>query len=57
MLAAIMREELGSALVTEKLDERTNLPSPEELKYRILFKVSYSTPFASSSAETSDQAA
>ena len=45
MLAAIMREELGSALVTEKLDERTNLPSPEELKYRILFKVSYSTLF------------
>jgi hypothetical protein len=41
MLAAILREELGSALVTEKLDDRTSLPSPEELKYRILFKVRY----------------
>jgi len=41
MLAAILREEFGSALVTEKLDDRVNLPSPEELKYRILFKVSY----------------
>jgi phosphatidylinositol phospholipase C delta len=40
MLAAILREELGSALVTEKLNDRINLPSPEELKYRILFKVS-----------------
>ena len=40
MLAAILREELGSALVTDKLDDRTSLPSPEELKYRILFKVS-----------------
>jgi len=49
MLAAIMREEFGSALVTEKLDEETNLPSPEELKYRILFKVSYSTLFPSKS--------
>lgn len=39
-MAAILREELGSALVTEKLDDRTSLPSPEELKYRILFKVS-----------------
>jgi hypothetical protein len=43
MLAAIMREELGSALVTEKLNDRTSLPSPEELKYRILFKVSQSS--------------
>ena len=40
MLAAILREELGPALVTEKLDDRTSLPSPEELKYRILYKVS-----------------
>jgi phosphatidylinositol phospholipase C delta len=41
MLAAIMREELGSALITDKLDDRASLPSPEELKYRILFKVSF----------------
>jgi len=43
MLAAILREEFGSALVTEKLDDRVSLPSPEELKYRILFKVSDTT--------------
>lgn len=42
MLAAIMKEELGAALVTELLDDRDGvLPSPEELKYRILFKVSH----------------
>lgn len=40
MLAAILREELGPALVTEPMDGRASLPSPEELKYRILFKVS-----------------
>jgi phosphatidylinositol phospholipase C delta len=40
MLAAIMREEFGSALVSARLDERSSLPSPEDLKYRILFKVS-----------------
>jgi phosphatidylinositol phospholipase C delta len=43
MLAAIMREELGSALVSQRIDEGSSLPSPEELRYRILFKVC--TPF------------
>lgn len=41
MLATIMKAEFGSALVTEPVDGRTSeLPSPEELKYKILFKVS-----------------
>lgn len=40
MLAAIMKEEFGSALITEGGDARPTLPSPEELKYKILFKVS-----------------
>lgn len=43
MLAAIMKEEIGSALITEAADERPTLPSPEELKYKILFKVSHSS--------------
>lgn len=40
ILATIMKEEFGSALITEAADERPTLPSPEELKHKILFKVS-----------------
>jgi len=39
MLAAIMKEEFGSQLVTEPLDGVTGLPSPDQLKHRILLKV------------------
>ena len=40
MLAVILREEFGSALVTEATNAGPTLPSPDELKYKILFKVS-----------------
>lgn len=40
MMAAIMKEEFGAALISEAVESRPTLPSPEELKYKILFKVS-----------------
>lgn len=39
LLASILRDVFGDSLVTAPLDELDRLPSPEELKHRILFKV------------------
>jgi hypothetical protein len=43
MLASIMKDEFGLALITgaTTTEVETSLPSPEELKYKILFKVSF----------------
>ena len=38
-LGVILRDTFGDALVTAPLDCRSELPSPTELKFRILFKV------------------
>ncbi|EIW70015.1 hypothetical protein TREMEDRAFT_38681 [Tremella mesenterica DSM 1558] len=64
-LAMILREEFGDNLITSPIDDREGLPSPEELKYRILFKTKArkldSTPtsatFSSSSLSPSPLAA
>ena len=39
MLAAIMKEEFGAQLVTEPLDGVKGMPSPDQLKGRVLLKV------------------
>lgn len=50
MIAEILIEVFGSALIRVGPEGRTKvtvLPSPEELKGRILFKVGAHSPFAS----------
>ncbi|GEQ70715.1 hypothetical protein JCM33374_g4394 [Metschnikowia sp. JCM 33374] len=39
LMAQILKDTFGSALVVYPLDSRTTLPSPEELKDRVLIKV------------------
>ena len=39
-LANILRNVFGDKLVTAEMDKRDTLPSPEELRGKILFKVS-----------------
>lgn len=39
ILASILRDVFGDKLVTQTIDGRAALPSPEELKGKILFKV------------------
>ena len=49
MIATIMKEEFGDALVTAPVNGRPKieaLPSPEELKGRVLLKVRITFPFS-----------
>jgi phosphatidylinositol phospholipase C delta len=39
MLASIMKEEFGAQLVTERLENVKGMPSPDQLRCRILLKV------------------
>lgn len=48
MIAFVMMEEFGKSLLrvpAEGMSKIEALPSPEELKYKILFKVSYRVPW------------